>query len=307
MGRPPPVGTRTPAAVSEAVEELRTEQVLLYEPSHFSLVQSAAALLECAEGEPLSQVHTRPLPSAPPLCPTLHHAFRLGGRKVPGKWRAVMGPQRNRKVLQRLWASEQYRRWLESYDEWVRAVVLPAVGESIYYQRPPTLRVAMPSHAATIGVHRDIDYDNHHAAEINFWCPLTPVLGSSALHLETAPNAGDFRPVPLNVGQVLRFNGSLCRHFTVPNQTDATRVSFDLRCIPVSALAEDEAPQFIGDYKCELMTFGGSLPSKEQQPSPRVRVTITPIWRAVAKGPPILRTAVAVSAFDKSLDETICL
>ena len=35
--------------------------------------------------------------------------------------------------------------------------------------------VAMPSRKATIGVHRDADYHHHHAAEINFWCPLTPV------------------------------------------------------------------------------------------------------------------------------------
>ena len=44
-----------------------------------------------------------------------------------------------------------------------------ALNRGGYVQRPPTLRVAMPSHAATIGVHRDADYRGHHAAEANFW------------------------------------------------------------------------------------------------------------------------------------------
>lgn len=256
---PPGPSTETEhkhAAVADTIERLRTEAVLRYDPSEHKLAELAAALLECQVGECLTEVHQRPdpLPTRPPLCPTLHHAYRLGGRKVPGKWRSVMGPHRNKKVLQRLWASSEYQNWLTAYDAWVAAVVLPAVGQSIYYQRPPTLRVAMPSHAATIGVHCDADYPNHHLAEINFWCPLTPVSGSSALHLETAPGRGDFRPLALVPGEVLRFNGSLCRHHTVPNITGRTRVSFDLRCIPASAVDTSRGPpQRIGDYTCCFM------------------------------------------------------
>lgn len=223
---PPRPETETdhePAAVADAIERLRTEAILHYDTAEHRLAERAAALLECQFGECLTEVHQRadPLPKKPPLCPTLHHAYRLGGRKVPVKWRLVMGQHRNKKVLQRLWASREYQNWLHAYDAWVAAVVLPAVGQSIYYQRPPTLRVAMPSHAATIGIHRDADYPNHHPAEINFWCPLTPVSSSSALHLETAPGRGDFRPLALGPGEVLRFNGSLCRHHTVPTAPGA--------------------------------------------------------------------------------------
>merc|ERR1712039_967532 len=86
-----------------------------------------------------------------------------------------------------------------------------------------------------------------HPAEANFWVPLVDVEGSNALWLESAPGQGDFQPRDLSVGQVLRFNGSLCRHHTVPNTSGRTRVSFDLRAIPASAI-EGEAPTFIGDY-----------------------------------------------------------
>ena len=40
---------------------------------------------------------------------------------------------------------------------------------------------------------------------------------------------GDFEPVELAYGQALRFWGNQVRHHTVPNVTDATRVSLDLR------------------------------------------------------------------------------
>lgn len=154
----------------------------------------------------------------------------------------------------RLWGHDAYVSWMRGYDAWVRDVVMPAAGcggaaGGLYYQRPPTLRVAMPSVAATIGVHRDADYPDHHAGEINFWVPLVPVAGSNTLWLESEPGAGDFQPRALGVGQCLRFNGNLCRHHTVPNQSGTTRVSFDLRVLPAAALADGEAPPLkIGDY-----------------------------------------------------------
>lgn len=165
---PPP-----PLLVSPRIEALRAEAVLDYDRRRHRLGELAAALLECAPGEELSALHLRPdpLPAVPPLCPTLQHAFRAAGRKIPPRWARVMGAGRNKKVILQMHASSAYTAWLEAYDGWVREVVLPAVGEDLYYQRPPTLRVAMPSqHVATIGVHRDADYHGHHAAEINFWC-----------------------------------------------------------------------------------------------------------------------------------------
>ena len=99
----------------------------------------------------------------------------------------------------------------------------------------------MPSRVPTIATHRDADYPGHHDAEVNFWVPLVDVSEgerwrSMALWLETAPERADYRAVPLRQGEALRFNGSLCRHHTVPNASDRTRVSFDLRAIPASAV-----------------------------------------------------------------------
>ena len=189
---PPPC----PASVSQEAEKLRVEAVLRYEPLHHPLGKLIAEVLECTPGEELGELHLRPeLPEEPPLCPTLQHAFKLGGRKVPGQWRAVMGPGRNKKVIARLHSSSAYKSWLAGYDEWVRAVVAPAIGGAFYYQRPPTLRIAMPSRAPTIAMHRDADYPHHHAAEVR-WADSAGLglgrgqaaRGRGGAHLEFTPS-----------------------------------------------------------------------------------------------------------------------
>lgn len=227
------------------------------------LVQLTRAVLECRPGEALSCLHLRgPEISqfAPPLCPTLMYAFRLGGFALPPDW--VKAMMRGKRHISKLHSSHEYQSWLEGYDQFVREVVLPSLGDpvGVYYQRPPTLRVAMPSRKATIGKHRDADYPGHHPAEINFWVPLTDVEGSSALWMETAPGEGDFHAVPLRVGQALRFNGSLCRHHTVPNVTGCTRVSFDLRAVPASATTVPVTR--IGDYGAAFIQANVDLKEK---------------------------------------------
>ena len=90
----------------------------------------------------------------------------------------------------------------------------------------------MPNGRATISEHSDQEYTGHQPAEINFWLPLTTVGGTNSLWLESEPNKGDFEDVQLGYGQVLKFNGYECRHYTVPNETDTCRVSFDFRVMP---------------------------------------------------------------------------
>ena len=80
--------------------------------------------------------------------------------------------------------------------------------------------------------HCDADY-HHPPAEVNWWLPLTTVFGSNTLHTESEPGKGDFSPVELGYGQVLRFYGNLCQHYAVPNISGVSRVSFDLRVLAV--------------------------------------------------------------------------
>jgi hypothetical protein len=60
------------------------------------------------------------------------------------------------------------------------------------------------------------------------------VLDSNSLYSESAPGAKDFAPFEMSYGQVMRFWGAQCLHYTQANETDITRVSFDFRVTPRS-------------------------------------------------------------------------
>ena len=113
-------------------------------------------MLQLAAGEAMCDVHRRyddaggrknkiPSDEPPPLLPTLLFAFKLGGFRIPTSWSKTR--QRCQRYISKVHASEEWARFLSAYDEFIRDVVAPASGdaEGIYYQRPPTLRVAMPS------------------------------------------------------------------------------------------------------------------------------------------------------------------
>lgn len=76
-------------------------------------------------------------------------------------------------------------------------------------------------------MHNDCDY-NHQQSEINFWLPLTDVFGSNTMWVESEENKNDFHPVTLKYGEYISFYGNKCRHYTIPNVTDKTRMSLGM-------------------------------------------------------------------------------
>jgi hypothetical protein len=58
---------------------------------------------------------------------------------------------------------------------------------------------------------------------------LQDVGGSNTLHLESEPGKQDFRPLTMRNGQLCKFFGYSCHHYTVANTSESTRVSFDFR------------------------------------------------------------------------------
>jgi len=101
---------------------------------------------------------------------------------------------------------------------------------AVGYQREPTFRVVLPSGEEYGYRHCDADY-HHPPAEVNWWLPLTSVFGTNTLHTESEPGKGDFSPVEIGYGQVLRFYGNMCQHYALPNISGQSRVSFDLRVL----------------------------------------------------------------------------
>ena len=123
-----------------------------------------------------------------------------------------------------------FSRLLHKFVRHECATILGCAPDDMYYQLKPTLRVIVPS-TKSVG-HSHTDYEYHHQpGELNFWIPLTPVAGANSLHCESAPGVGDFSPMVAQHGQAIKFWGNQCQHYTVPNTTELTRVSFDFRVI----------------------------------------------------------------------------
>ena len=111
----------------------------------------------------------------------------------------------------------------------------------VVHQVLPTFRAHLAGTGKALGPrHKDCEY-HHQPSEINFWIPLTPVFGSNSLHSESEPGKNDFEPFVAGNGQCIRFWGNQCQHYTLPNDTDVTRVSIDFRVI----LARHYIPRYI--------------------------------------------------------------
>ena len=151
-----------------------------------------------------------------------------------------MRPGDERRAFHQMKKSPEYEAFMSAYRDFVRIEVAPLCGDptGVVYQSPPTIRVSMPSRAPTIQPHCDSQYPRHQNSEINFWVPVTRAFGNNTLHVESSPGAEDYHPIDMDVGQFLRFNGYNCRHYTHPNDTGHTRVSFDFRVVPTSLYKE---------------------------------------------------------------------
>jgi hypothetical protein len=142
--------------------------------------------------------------------------------------------------FQRAWqlsrGSEPRAKFEALLHKFIAEVAAPNMGagvgtKGVAYQRRATFRVIPPGPAMGVP-HVDAEY-HHPPSEVNWWIPVTKVWGTNTLHVESAPGRGDFAPVELEYGQALRFFGNCCHHYTVANATDATRVSFDVRVVPL--------------------------------------------------------------------------
>lgn len=218
---------------------------------------------EWPSNRPIHEIHVpvgenNTLPPEPPRWTKLMHAFRHAGWKMPALWATAMRPGEEKRSFNALQFCPRYQAFIEQYKAFVLNEIAPTCGDAsgVVFQCPPTIRVAMPSRAATIKKHSDSEYDRHQPGEINFWVPVGKVFGNNCLRIESAPNANDFAKVPLTANQYLRFDGYSCAHHTVPNDTGYTRISFDFRVVPQSLYVESQSVNKknrgkIGDYRAE--------------------------------------------------------
>eukprot|EP00448_Togula_jolla_P011890 CAMPEP_0170617498 /NCGR_PEP_ID=MMETSP0224-20130122/26452_1 /TAXON_ID=285029 /ORGANISM="Togula jolla, Strain CCCM 725" /LENGTH=307 /DNA_ID=CAMNT_0010943399 /DNA_START=12 /DNA_END=932 /DNA_ORIENTATION=- len=227
---------RPPAPHVELPAALREEALLRFDPQQFDLSGAIAGLLGLESDELLS-------------------LYSLENDSYVGSFPKSIH-ERARSCLP---LAEQYERL-------IREVVGPHLlqffpGERVLlYQFPPTLRVHCSGEPpkALGRLHCDAQY-GHQPGEVNFWMPLTQVEETSTLWAESSPGLSDWRPFLLTPGEIRRFHGTSCRHFTRPNTSGRSRVSLDFRCVAKKAF--DPAwrlPNVVHRHELREMHFGNS-------------------------------------------------
>ena len=110
------------ADATPSLERMRTAAAAFLAP-----ITAVAA--EPSPAAALESLHTTD-PSAhatPPICPSLYHAYILGGFKMPYLWKKVL--LRQKKLVSRFQRDPNYNEWLDAYRDFVREVVVPLCGK----------------------------------------------------------------------------------------------------------------------------------------------------------------------------------
>lgn len=174
-------------------------------------------------------------------------------------------------------------RLCDEYERLIKEVIAPQLAQELaaledgapwvtgdgsvelVYQYPPTLRIQPRRTAFFRREHRDAEY-GHQPGELNFWLALTDTRDSRAtLWVESAPDLGDFHPLRMAVGEMVRFWGTSCFHKAPPNETDFTRVSLDFRVAPVRCYDRNWAlfdrPVFVHEMRALAVPVWTAVPS----------------------------------------------
>lgn len=127
----------------------------------------------------------------------------------------------------------EYPRVRALYERFLREHIAREYDEGLCVQRVPSFRVHYPGAIASREFHRDSDY-NHQPGTINYWLPLTEAFATNTFWVETEPDSGEFSPIEMVPGELLRFDALRLRHGSYANETGMSRVSLDFRVIPLS-------------------------------------------------------------------------
>lgn len=137
------------------------------------------------------------------------------------------------------------------YRHFMYKVLAPAVGRPLSYSSHPKMRVHLPDTPSVSSFHSDVPVTGR-IDQVNFWMPFTDVDDTAALWLESSYGRGDYAPVPLRYGEVLIFDGGYLSHGSVPNRTQTTRVSLDMRFCRKGATTRAEGVDLINRLAARL-------------------------------------------------------
>ena len=103
--------------------------------------------------------------------------------------------------------------------------------DALIYQSFPSIRIQWINNV-TVPPHYDSDdIGRHPLGEKNFLLPITEMVGTKRLFIESEPGKGDFQGITMEYGDLLFFNGNKCTHYNEKNVEGSIRISLDFRVI----------------------------------------------------------------------------
>jgi hypothetical protein len=136
------------------------------------------------------------------------------------------------------------------YHSFMNENIVPLFNnKKIVIQKTPNIRISFPQYAAIgrnpkedqeemIGYHKDANF-GHHFTETNFIIPITQMYDSNSLYYENEINSNQYNNLKLETNEFFRGYLNHLHHYNMKNQTEYTRISFDLRVIPYDKYMEN--------------------------------------------------------------------
>lgn len=143
------------------------------------------------------------------------------------------GSDNNSEWHNRFYENMRGSEFMDCYKEFIALTVRPMSNEPLVYQRYPTLRYQIPNGLGVAAYHVDSEY-NHPIEELNIWLPFTHARETRSIWIESEPGKKDYQPQDVRYGEFIVFEGGKLSHGNEPNTTGETRVSIDMRVIPLS-------------------------------------------------------------------------
>lgn len=103
--------------------------------------------------------------------------------------------------------------------------------EHMIFQSFPSVRFQFINNKAVPPHYDSDDIGRHPLGEKNFLLPITEMVGTKRLFLESQPGKADFQGMTMNYGDLLVFNGNKCTHYNETNVETTIRISMDFRVI----------------------------------------------------------------------------
>ena len=145
---------------------------------------------------------------------------------------------------------DKYTKFQDTYHYFIYKYIKPLFPNETHLaiQKTPNIRFSLPQNAAIgfdqndppeiIGLHCDRDF-GHHPTEQNFIIPITKMFSTNSIFYDPEPDSSitdplQFIPMTLQTTEFAQAYFNKIRHCNRINQTNQTRISFDIRIIPFS-------------------------------------------------------------------------